>query len=428
MFAYDLDWERERAKLILKVVSAEIAKNYYDPKLNGLDWVGLTEQARQRIEKANSNGEMLTAIYWLIDQLHDSHTRFLPPGRVHKLLFGFSTAAFGDEIRINRIAKGGQAEAAGLQVGDRILAVNGFATDRKTIDPMMFYYRLLRPRQEWQIVFTRGNQPPSTVTVSAKVKEGKFLTDITDGIEIWNLIREMQDQEPDYHRSMHADGIGYVSFKEFGRLDFTPIVDDISKARAVVLDLRGNRGGLIEGLEELIGHFEAKPTLIARMVGRKKTESIEANRRVPNLIPKMVIMVDSESASAAEVLARHFQKTGKAVVIGDRTAGYVNASRYFSHAFGTNVVALYGVQISTGKLEFPDGEILEERGVSPDAVCIPTAQEMRERQDRCLLQAFSLARKSIGLDEAVPDDTRTELQIIREKLDSEAERQLRKNQ
>ena len=57
-----LQIDRERAEEILAIVSRDIEKNFYDPTLHGLDWQALQAQALDRIEKAQSNGEMFTAI------------------------------------------------------------------------------------------------------------------------------------------------------------------------------------------------------------------------------------------------------------------------------------------------------------------------------------------------------------------------------
>src|SRR4051794_5055880 len=77
----NVSFERSRMQDILSRVSKDIEKYYYDPKLNGLDWKALTAQSKEKIGQAESVGPMLTAIFSLVDKLHDSHTVFLPPAR-----------------------------------------------------------------------------------------------------------------------------------------------------------------------------------------------------------------------------------------------------------------------------------------------------------------------------------------------------------
>jgi len=75
-------------KDILSVVSKEIEKNYFDSQLKGLDWKGLTAQAKEKIEKAGTVSDMVTAIFALVDKLQDSHTIF-------------STGTRGDQFGFN---------------------------------------------------------------------------------------------------------------------------------------------------------------------------------------------------------------------------------------------------------------------------------------------------------------------------------------
>src|SRR5262249_11250056 len=118
--------EKARAKQILKIVSKDIEKNYYDPSLKGLNWAELNAQAVAMIDNANSLGQIYTTIFGLVDRLNDSHTMFFSPGHVSVPQFGFEAKAYGNEIYVTKLKKKGQAEAAGLQLGDRIVLVNGF--------------------------------------------------------------------------------------------------------------------------------------------------------------------------------------------------------------------------------------------------------------------------------------------------------------
>jgi hypothetical protein len=68
---------------ILKLVSADVQKNFYDPGMKGLDWSGLTDETRQRIRASGNIGQMILAVSSLVDRLQDSHTYFIPPGQPH---------------------------------------------------------------------------------------------------------------------------------------------------------------------------------------------------------------------------------------------------------------------------------------------------------------------------------------------------------
>lgn len=419
----DLGMERERARAMLKTVSQDVEKNFYDPQLHGLDWKTLTEQARQRIDNAKSNSEMTTTIFLLVDKLHDSHTMFVPPSRAARPLFGFEAKAFGDEIRIYQIKKGSAAANAGLQVGDRILAVNGFATQRDGFDMMLLYFRRLHPVSGMNITYGRGSEPPQTVSVKAKIKQEGMMLDLTNDFNFWNLLAEyIDDERHDYYATFDG-GVGYVELTDF-ETEEVGIINNVPDSKALIVDLRGNPGGYQDSVLEFVGHFESAPTSMGQWVSRKKSEDLKIKPHKPNFAGPLVVLVDSRTSSAAEMFARHFQRTGRAVVVGDHTSGRVNSSLYFPESMGTDRIVPFGVQIAVAKVVFPGGEELEKRGVTPDVLCLPTADDLHEHHDPCLAKAVSVARKGLGLSEELSPQVQTSVQQVIKAIAEEKQKYL----
>lgn len=399
LWAGELDREKARGKLMLKAVSKSVQDKFYDPELRGLDWKALTEETAARIDQARSVGEIFAAIYAQLDQLQDSHTKFVPPQRVTRFLFGFEIKAFGDDVLVYDLDEKGAAAQAGLRKGDRVVSFNGFAAERRTLDLMMIYFRVLAPQTTITLEIQRGDEAPWTLMIQGKKKEGLKVTDLTELDTIYSLIREAEsDAEIFRHRLEKKGGVGYLSlpgmtasFPFFSRL-----VDEVKGAGAVVLDVRGNRGGAVKSLEDFIGFFEREPVEIAQQHFRKKTEPIKAKGRKNALEVPLVILVDSETASAAEVLARHFQRTGRATVIGDQTSGRVTVSEVFSEKIGTDVVIFYAAQVAVARLRFDDGEELEGKGVTPDIYCVPGGAQLAAGEDPCYTLAMGTAQAKIG--------------------------------
>src|SRR3954470_24593624 len=105
----------------------------------------------------------------------------------------------------------------------------------------------------------------------------------------------------------------------------------------------------------------------------------------------MVILVDSQSFSCSELFARHFQREGRAIVLGDHTLGYATAANYYSRSVGADVLVPFGVQIATARVIFPGNEDLEKKGVTPDQVCLPTGEDLAAGKDPCKVKAYELA-------------------------------------
>ncbi len=394
--AADLNFERGRAGIMLDVISSDIEKNYFDPAIGGLNWKNEVAQTRQKINTAQSTSEIYTAMFALVNKINNSHTTFLPPGRSTQVAFGFNAKAVGDKIYIYEIKKKGPAEAAGLKAGDQIIGVNGFTAARDSYDLMMLYFRALRPVSALELVYARGNGAPQKLLLQGKVKQNPIVTDLTQDFNIWTLLREIEsEEEVKFHYKM-IDDIGYLQIPAFIYSEdsfFAGLLKKMNGAKAIVLDFRGNPGGAIRGLEELGGYFEPQPVVVADMVGRKKTEQIKIKPRNPNFPVPLVILVDSQSFSCSELFARHFQREGRAVVIGDHTAGYATAANFFSHKVGTDTIVPYGIQIATARVVFPGNEDLEKKGVTPDQSCLPTGDDMANDKDPCKDRAVALAHE-----------------------------------
>lgn len=258
------DLERDRMHAILDEVAKTIEKNFYDPQLRGLAWKALLAKTHKTLDAAESNGEMLTAISSVPFNLQDSHTIFIPPGLVSQPLFGFEAKAFGNAIRVYELKKDGAAAAAGLQLGDQIVGVNGFDADRQSFDMMMLYLRALQPVGQMEMTIVRGNEKPRALTVNAKIKKRQVLTDFFSGggAALWELIREAENADKPNEYKVFPDGVGYVHLPAFyGANDgsMRALAKKVDEARGFVVDLRGNPGGSVDALESLPASSRSSP-------------------------------------------------------------------------------------------------------------------------------------------------------------------------
>lgn len=404
-FADELSYQRDNFKMILKATASEVEKNYYDPQLKGLEWKALVEQAKTKIDNAKNVSEMMTAVFVVVNKLHDSHTVFLPPGRNVRYRFGYEAKPIGDGIYIYEVKKKFPAAAAGIQVGDRIVSVNGYTAEPKTYDDMMFAFRVLRNLPVLELMVQTDNGEPRKIRLEGERRVQAQMLDFTHDVsDIWDLIRDDENAtaEEVWHTSSFKDGIGYAQLRQFpseGEDFFHGVIEKANAKRALILDLRGNGGGSLDTLRNFAGNFTDSPVLMQKVYKRKKTEDITVTPKRPHYNMPVFLLIDSETGSAAEVLARHLQLTGKAVVIGEKSPGRVTLSNYFSEQIGTDRVIPFGVQINVGRVVMADGNELEGKGVIPDQQCTPTGKEMREDHDVCLWKAVELARAALKLPE-----------------------------
>lgn len=398
--ADDLSVERGKMKMILNVISKDLEKNFYDPSMRGLDWKALTEQAKQKIDNARSVGEMVRAIFLLVEKLGDSHTRFIPPDRNVTYAFGFNAKPIGEEIRVYEVKEKGAAEAAGIKVGDRIISVNTYRADRAIYDLMMWDFRVILNLPVLDLKVQTDDEAPRLVHLEAKKTVKPVVLDFAhrDG-DIWDLIRELEKEEPWHYRAF-KDGIGMAQIRQFqfeGEGFFNGLIEKSNATKAIILDLRSNGGGAEDTLKVFAGNFEGDQVVMGDLKGRKKDEQLIVKPRRPHYDMPMYILIDSETGSAAEMFAKHFQLRKKAIIVGDKSSGRVTRSMFFAERIGTNQIVPFGVQIGMDRIVFPDGSELEKHGVVPDVMCLPAGREMREERDVCLLKAVAMAREKLGL-------------------------------
>lgn len=391
-------FERGRAQRMLSVLKDELKKNYYDPNFHGMDVDTRFKLADEKIKQATTLNQAFGIIAQAFLDLNDSHTTFSPPARGVEVQYGWVMQAIGDQCYVVAVKPGSDAAAKGLKPGDLVLSIDGFKPTRKELWKIEYYYYSLSPRPGMRLVVQSPGEPqPKQLDIAAKVKQGKRVLDLTGGggsdLDINTYLRQSEDSaQSKSHRFQRAGGVVVWKMPLF---DSPDTIDRIMNERikgnsALILDLRGNPGGLVTALERLAGYLFESEVKIADLKGRKEMKPVLAKRRGAPFTGKIVVLVDSGSASCAELLARLLQLEKRGVVIGDRSAGMVMQSRFHQQAMGDNTVITYGASITNADFIMADGKSLEHVGIMPDELLKPTAEDMASGRDPVLARAFDL--------------------------------------
>ena len=389
------DRDRDRANEMLRRIKDELKKNYYDPKFRGIDIDARFKAAEEKIKSATSLGQIFGTIAQALIELDDSHTYFLPPSRAYTTEYGWTMQIIGDRCFVSSVDKGSDAEAKGVKPGDEVIEAGGYRIDRTNLWKFQYLYHTLRPQQFIHVVLRSPTAEPRELNLLAKRKDGKRVTDLTNYNEWMNLVRK-GEREADLGRDRYwsfTDQLLVWKMNEFDLTD-SQVDDAMEKARkhkALILDLRGNGGGWVTTIQRLIGNLIDRDVKIGDTVSRKETKPFIAKTRGEKAFNgKLIVLVDSRSGSASEVLSRTVQLEKRGVVIGDKTAGAVMTSRMFSDEIGLDVVVFYGASITVSDLIMSDGQSLEHRGVTPDEIRLPTAEDLAAGRDTVLAHAASL--------------------------------------
>lgn len=106
---------------------------------------------------------------------------------------------------------------------------------------------------------------------------------------------------------------------------------------------------------------------------------------------KVIVLVDSNSASAAEIFARLMQLEKRGIVLGDVSAGAVMQSRGVGFDAGVDTMISYGMNLTNADVIMADGNSLEHVGVRPDEIIVPTGADLAELRDPVLARALEIS-------------------------------------
>ncbi|MDP6935370.1 MAG: S41 family peptidase, partial [Myxococcota bacterium] len=258
---------------------------------------------------------------------------------------GVDVQALEGTLVISRIVPKGPAAIGGLQVGDVLLELGGASTGSWS------------PDQARQAL--RG-EPGTTVDLVVERDDQQFEYTL-----VRDTIREIA-----VSGALFEPGWAYVELGHFHRNvthDFVQLIDELSlqgeeAVQGIILDLRGNPGGLLDEAIALVDHF-VEDAVIAESISRNSVNN-EQFHATPGAWPgTVVVIVDSHSASASELFAGAMQALGRAKLVGRSTRGKVSVQQMFEFEDGS------ALKLTVARYRLPGGTTLQDnRGLTPDVL------------------------------------------------------------
>jgi C-terminal processing protease CtpA/Prc len=391
----DRDWLRQA----LHTVRDDIKKHYYDSTFHGLDLDRRFQEAEAKIDTAPNLNYGLADLAGAVTALNDSHTVFLPPSRPYLHEYGWRMQAEGDsDCFITAVKPGSDAGKKGLKPGDQLLSVAGYTAIRDDVWKINYVYWALRPQFGLRIVVRSPDGTTRQLDTIAELRRKSF-DPWTFEDRVVNAIHRHQPRMEEYGNNAILYQLPDFAFNPDHA---NQMLDKIRGHQSLVLDLRGNPGGSVDFLARFLGGMFDHEVKMADRVGRKPLHtSVTKSRGDKTFQGKLVVLVDSRSASAAEVFARVVQLEKRGVVIGDRSSGMVMESMVHPHeAYTTTGVVRYAVAITDANLIMADGRSLERQGVLPDERIIPSAADLAAGRDPALARAAELVGVKISPEQA----------------------------
>lgn len=294
------------------------------------------------------------AIRGLVRSL-DPHSAFMTPEEFRMLRadtqgrfggIGCEVDVRGGVLTVLTPLEGTPAAEAGLRPEDRIIEIDGEPTEGMSLQDA--------------VVRMRG-EPGSSVTLMVR-RAG-----LEDPLEL--TITRAVIQVESVEARLIEPGIGYLRLRTFqedtasrmhGALDRMEREGD-QDLRGLILDLRGNPGGLVNQAVEVSDAFLDRGVIVTtRGRGGRLMAEERAHRRGTRREVRIVILVDGQSASASEIVVGALRDNGRAVILGTRTYGKGSVQNVIELPDGS------GLKLTVARYHTPSGRCIQGQGIEPD--------------------------------------------------------------
>jgi carboxyl-terminal processing protease len=352
----------------------------------------ISDQA-QRLFDTDETAMVLEFVYGLCESL-DDYSACLTPDRLNDLyaVIDGNFVGIGVELRsddlgllVVAVLPSSPAAEAGLRGGDHIVAIDSVSTIGLPTEDAANRLQGANGTQVQIAVQSPGDESPRRVVLTRREVEVQSVT-------------HTQLLAP-------AEGIGYVQLSGFQKSTLTELERAVASLerqgmRSLILDLRGNPGGLLNGAVEVSDKFLADGVIVSTR-GRADGQShtYRAHRPGTWSFP-LVVLIDGESASASEILAGAIQDHHRGTIVGAKSFGKGSVQSIFPLD-----TLDAGVRLTTARFYSPRGRSYCHQGVSPD-LDVPQekpawaadarASQVNPARDAQLAAALQASRRLVG--------------------------------
>ncbi len=336
----------------------------------------------------------------------DNYSSFLTPDQLREVYsqiegnfvgLGVELKPADGALAIVRVIPTSPADRAGIVAGERITAVDGKPTAEYSTD-------------EAAAMLTGAEGSTVSVRVESPTLAPRDLNIRREHVDVPSL-EGVNIVDKDY-------GVAYVRvpvFQKSTSRDLEAALWDLHRQgmRSLVIDLRGNPGGLLTAAVELADKFVAQGNIVSTR-GRSDGEDFDyrAHRAGTWRVP-LVVLIDGDSASASEIFAAAIHDNRRGTLVGDRSFGKGSVQGIFP--LGSTGA---GIRLTTAKFYSPNGDPISKVGVSPDIVVRRATSVAGGRvevgfrgvagqsagaeqlADEALVQAISTARTQVAMPDS----------------------------
>lgn len=322
-----------------------IYKDYFDTSMNHQNWTRWKDRYHNKIK---TDEDAKIAIDTMVASLNEPYTRFMDKKEFEELTTSITSKIYGigvniysnaGKVEIFNVIPSTPADLAQLKQGDIIINVNGKNTNGMNVSEVASLVR--GPENSIvEVTVLRGDKK---ITKKIKRKE----------IKIKNVKSSIIDN--------HIAYIQIISFMGGTTPnEFLEALEATKNTDGIIIDLRGNTGGLLENAVFIANLFIQNGEIVEIIYRNGQKKSINANPIQQTLKKPVVVLVNGASASASEILSGALKDYNKAVLVGKKT---------FGKGLVQKVVPLpnqTGINVTIARYLTPKGTDINKLGIKPD--------------------------------------------------------------
>ena len=382
-----------------------IRDKHFDPgHLEEVGWQAMYDDLRPRVEQATLMREARAPIREMLERLEQSHFGIIPAGVYVEMQQpgseGPRNGVTGIDLRIidgravvTSVADESPAAEAGVKPGWEIVRIGD-----AEIVPLI---AALAPPLEDDTY--RELMLATAVSSRLRGQIGRgvavtFLTDNDEEIQLdisrveqsgrWYVLGHLPPFYVEFESHLISDDIGYIHFNCF--MDpvkvmpaFGEAIKSFADAKGIIIDVRGNPGGIGAMTMGMAGWLVAERDLyLGTLYTRDSDFKFIVNPRVGAYAGPVAVLVDGLSGSASEIFSGGLKGLGRARIFGSRTAGAALPAAVEKLPNGDGFMYALGNYVAAG------GDVLEGNGVIPDVEVYPTREALLEGRDLALEAAI----------------------------------------
>ena len=354
-------------------------------------WNILNEKFVSTATTTSDQDKVWGAIEGLAASLHDPYTVFFPPENAKIFQseisgnfegVGMEIGIKGDIITVIAPLKGTPAAKAGILSGDKILKINDTQTFGMKVDQAIKLIRGKKGTEVHLTILREGKKDPIEVKVIRDT-----ISMPTIDTELKQIILSQKDATPE---GLSQNGVFIIKLYSFSATSPDLFREALrkfieSRSNKLILDLRGNPGGYLEAAVDMASWFlPAGKVVVSEDFGKNAPKVAYRSKgyNVFNKNLKFVILVNSGSASASEILAGALKEHGRASLVGETTFGKGSVQELVDITPDTSL------KVTVARWLTPNGNSISEKGIAPDMEVKMTGDDVAKGKDPQMARAI----------------------------------------